>query len=275
MLGGLNPLMAAGNDTAKIGETNEHRFLSAVQSFNKRTQLQHEVCNLSENSSGFVWEKAGLAVDALDQLQSYHCARRTQYDIADYKVENSTVRFQDSSSGQVETIFKCHQLLTRNSCDEDLFGTAARAAMSFSLLMNKPDENNYVLDTIYLGVQEGDGVVNIRMVASDGVTKLALILDQNQVNLKSLVEAFEDEDLIEVNTFGFFRKTGKISETLISRLFKSESPTIFFKKNTESALDFNKTLRSLKTVGDAISLAVIKNTKIVASSETHLPTPSD
>ncbi|GGX47024.1 hypothetical protein GCM10007385_13460 [Tateyamaria omphalii] len=258
------------DDSIVIDELNEHKFLSAIVADGLEVMIHHEVCNLSEASSGFLWKKAGMGVDALNQLQRGLCARRVQNGIQKLDRGHSKVVFQDGSKGSVETIFQCNVYYGSDSCDTDYIGKSISRVTEFTFFLTKPDENNVRMETITVGRQPIGGEQHELFIEStSGVQNFALTLNPESLDLEQVREILGENDALQVNTFSFFRENGDIVESLLSGQVPSESPILFFSKPDGDSIEHRSEInwRIINELSDIISILVINERKVVASSE--------
>jgi hypothetical protein len=258
-----------------IDSLHDHKFLSAIVTDGEEKSLYHEVCNLSSDSSAFLWKKAGLGVDALNQLHESLCARRTQRGSLQTKREYSNVEFQDGASGDIDTIYVCKELFGVNSCG----GRALDGSLSFvtdlSIFMATPDENNVEMETITIAITEiGDGYVEVHIESSDGVEHAALVLGQTDATLEELRGLLGGVDEIQIDTFGYFREIGEVGSTFLTEPLPSKAPTLLFKRPEGGGINLFFKMKDANRLGEILSILILNQGYPVALSEALLPLQS-
>jgi hypothetical protein len=273
-----------------VDQSNDHFFLSALEretkpdwrndnsTLRQRVNLHHEICNTGENSSGLLWEDVGLAIGPLAQLDGLSCARRTQYDVAELRSGETTIKFQGGTSDQVSAIWKCRAIAGLAECSEGSVGSAVRLAFNFSILMGQPDQQNYSIESVFFSVWDADGGLQIRISSSDGFDAIAVALDPEvfddqriQDLLAGLGATGDTTTGIEVETFSFFVEQGIILESLVTSLLDPSSPVIIFRRSEESSLDYSERLNLLFELGRTISVVPLVGDQAVAVSELEVP----
>lgn len=265
--------VAVAEDTA-IDQLNEHGFLSAVITDGDATSIHHEVCNLTEEPSALLWKKAGLGIDALNQLNPRLCARRTQRGVEELERGASDVVFQDGTSGEIDTIYQCHAFLGGDTCDEKFWGNAAERITELSIFLSGPDENNVQMETITIGIRNlGDGLAEIFIESSDGVEHAAIIInteDASAEEIRGLLGVFDDPNL-QIDTFGYFREIGEVGSGFLTEGIRSESPTLMFRRPETGGMRHFYKMKDINRLGELLSIIIIDQGRVVASADTSVP----
>lgn len=263
--------LAIAEDTA-IDRLKNHGFLSAVITDGEATSIHHEVCNLSDRPSALLWKKAGMGIDALNQLYPRLCARRTQGGVEKLERAASHVAFQDGTNGEIDTIYQCHAFLGTDSCNDRFWGEAAERITELSIFLSGPDENNVQMETITIGVRNlGDGLVEIFIESSDGVEHAAIIVNSEDVTAEEIRDLLGGGDNLQIDTFDYFREIGEVESSFLTEGIRSESPTLMFRRPETGGMRHFYKMKDINRLGELLSIIIIDQGRVVAIAETPVP----
>lgn len=255
-----------------IDSLNDHGFLSAVITTGNLRSIYHEVCNLTEEQSAFIWRKAGLGIDALDQLNPRLCARRTQKGIESLGRGQSEVSFQDGTTGDVDTIFQCHTFLTSDTCDQGAIGNAAARITELSIFMSDADQKNLHMETVTIGIRNlGGGLVEVFVESSDGIEHAAIIVNSADASVEEIREIIGGGTDLQIDTFGYFRETGQVEASFLTEEIKSSSPALMFRKPETGGMSHFYKLKDINRLGDLLSILILNEGRVVARADTPVP----
>jgi len=267
----ISSISSFAEDTT-IDQLNEHSFLSAVITDGNATSIHHEVCNLTNSRSALLWKKAGLGIDALNQLNPGLCAKRTQRGVEKLEGGESGVAFQDGTSGTVNSIYQCYGFLGADSCDGTVRGEAAQQITELSIFLPGPDEINVQMETITIGIRNlGDDLVEIFIESSDGVEHAGIIVNSTDTSAEEIRGLLGGGENLQIDTFGYFREIGEVNPSFLTEGIRSESPALMFRKPETGGMRHFYKMKDINRLGELLSIIIIDQGRVVARAETPVP----
>ncbi|WP_370311362.1 hypothetical protein [Sagittula sp.] len=181
-----------------------HKFLSAVAQAPNKSSILFEVCNVSDESSAFLWPAAGFGIDSRAKLPSELCAEKSVETTSGFQEGSSYVHVVGQGNDSIESYLSCEGPLgLLDACGGGFSESLSRYISTLRFFISTPGTSNISMETISIRRTTEDGITELHFETSDRFQYLIVTFPE-ATNLEVLEEIFGSSESIEINTFPYF-----------------------------------------------------------------------